>query len=762
MNHPHTHPTLDPVCGMAVDPATSLAAEHGSHAYHFCSARCLERFRADPGAYLATGPAVPPAAGGTGATYTCPMHPDVRSDRPGACPKCGMALEPVVSRPGEEPSGELRQMGRRFRAGLALTLPLFVIAMTEMLPGFPLSHGLSAWLQMLLATPVVLYAGWPFFERGWASILNRSPNMFTLISLGVGSAYLASLAAALFPDLFPDSYRTAEGRLPTYFEAAAVITTLVLLGQVLELRARSRSSDALRALLDLAPPHATRIGGDGVEERVPLAGVEVGDRLRVRPGEKVPVDGSVAEGATHIDESMMTGESMPVAKRPGDAVTGGTVNGLGTFLMIAEKVGARTLLARMVRTVSEAQRSRPPIQRMVDAVAGWFVPAVVLVAGATFAAWLALGPSPAFSHALLAAVSVLIIACPCALGLATPMSIMVAVGRGAQSGILIRDAEALETFERVDTLVVDKTGTLTEGKPRLVAIRPREGRPAHELLALVAGLEQGSEHPLGAAIVEAAREKGLAFGKPAQVHVRPGRGIEGEVDGHSVALGNERLMRERGIAIDNASEHEAQGATIIHVAIDGDYAGLLAVADPIKETTPEALRQLRAEGLAIVMVTGDSRTTSEAVANGLGIDRVEAEVLPDRKGEIIRAMLAKGRCVAMAGDGVNDAAALALASVGIAMGTGTDVAMESAGITLVKGDLLAAARARRLSRATMRNIRQNLFFAFAYNVLGIPLAAGALFPALGLLLTPMIASAAMSLSSVCVIVNALRLHRARL
>jgi len=772
-SHHHAGPAvadanrIDPVCGMTVDEETPHRLRHEGQERLFCSDGCLERFRASPDSFPAGRKPEPPApANGEAVEYTCPMHPEVRSREPGSCPECGMALEPVRPSADEGPSAEALDTARRFRAGFLLSLPVFLLSMGEMLPGFPLPHRLSAWIQMLLASPVVLWAGAPFFARGWASLRNRRPNMFTLVSLGVGSAYLYSLAATLLPGLFPASFRTAHGAVPTYFEAAAVITTLVLLGQWLELGARSRASDAIRALLRLAPQTAIRIGPDGIEAPIPLERVLPGDRLRVLPGAKIPVDGRVAEGAGHVDESMITGESMPVRKGTGDPVTGGTLNGAGTFLMTAERVGAGTLLARMVRMVAEAQRSRAPIQRLADRVSSWFVPAVLAIAAATFLLWMLFGPAPAFGHALAAAVSVMIIACPCALGLATPMSILVAAGRGARAGVLVKNAEALETLERVDTLVVDKTGTLTEGRPALAAVRTSGGFDEARLLGLAASLELGSEHPLGAAIVGAARERGIAPCAPADVSIEPGFGIEGRVGAVRVTLGNERhLVRAGADPAPLAAEAralQAEGATVVYAAVDGSLAGLFAVADPVKASAPEAIRRLEQDGVRIVMVTGDSRATAGAVARRLGIGEFEAEVPPERKGSIVRSLREGGRRVAMAGDGINDAAALALADVGIAMGTGTDVAMESAGITLLRGDLLGAVRARRLSRATMRNIRQNLLFAFLYNVLGIPVAAGALHAAAGLLLSPMLASVAMSLSSVCVILNALRLRKARL
>jgi Cu+-exporting ATPase len=700
--------------------------------------------------------------------YTCPMHPEIVRDGPGSCPICGMALEPRTVTLEQAPSDELLDMSRRFWVSLALTVPLLLAAMAPMagLRLGLLDGRAGRWLELVLATPVVLWGGWPFFVRGWASIVNRSPNMFTLIALGTGVAYLDSVVAVLAPGLFPPSFRDHHGEVGVYFEAAAAIVTLVLLGQVLELRARSRTSSALKALLGLAPSTARRLREGGGEEEVPLERVEVGDRLRVRPGEKVPVDGTVIEGTSAVDESMVTGESLPVAKKAGDRVIGATLNGTGSFIVRAEKVGADTVLARIVRLVSEAQRSRAPIQRLADVVASYFVPAVVVAAVVTFAVWALFGPPPRMAYALVNAVAVLIIACPCALGLATPMSIMVATGRGATAGVLFRNAEALETMERVDTLLVDKTGTLTVGKPRLEAVVTTDGMHEAELLRLAASLEQGSEHPLASAIVAGAGERGVRPVAAAEFASRTGRGVAGVVDGHRVVVGNRALLDETGIQMGplagRAEALRAEGQGIMFVAVDGRVAGLLGVSDPVKPSTPEALRLLRDDGVRIVMVTGDGRVTAEAVARELGLEDVHAEVLPEQKVEIVARLQAEGRVVAVAGDGINDAPALAKAHVGIAMGTGTDVAMESADVTLVKGDLRGIARARRLSRATMRNIRQNLFFAFVYNVLGIPVAAGVLYPSTGLLLNPMIAAAAMSFSSVSVIGSALRLRRAAL
>ncbi len=714
---------------------------------------------------MALEPVTSPAPA-TRTEYTCPMHPEIVRTEPGACPICGMALEPRTVTAEEEISPELVDMTRRFWIGLVLTAPLVALAMSEMLPGQPLEGllggRLHSWIQLVLATPVVLWGGWPFFQRGWASIQNRSPNMFTLIAIGVGVAYGYSVVATLVPGAFPASFRGHGGEVGVYFEAAAVITVLVLLGQVLELRARSRTSIAIKALLGLAPKTARLLRDDGTEEDIPLDRVRPGDRLRVRPGEKVPVDGVVLEGSSAVDESMVTGEPIPVEKATGDRVIGATVNGTGGLVIRAERVGSETLLAQIVRMVSEAQRSRAPIQRLADVVSAYFVPAVVVVAGITFVVWGLIGPEPRLAYALVAAVAVLIIACPCALGLATPMSIMVGTGRGATAGVLIKNAEALEVLEKVDTLLVDKTGTLTEGRPRLTSVVALPGLGEAELLRLAASLERGSEHPLAAAIVAGAQAKGLELAEAKEFRSITGKGVVGTVDGRAVTLGNRKLLDELrldpGRLEERAEVLRRDGQTVMFVAVDGRPAGLLGVADPIKASTPEAIEMLRQDGIRVVMLTGDSRATAEAVARKLGIDRIEAEVLPEQKGEVVRRLQAEGRVVAMAGDGINDAPALAQAQVGIAMGTGTDVAMESAGVTLVKGDLRGIARARRLSRGTMRNIRQNLFFAFIYNALGIPLAAGALYPVFGLLLSPIIASAAMTFSSVSVIGNALRLR----
>jgi len=811
----------DPVCGMTLDPSTSKhTTAYGGRTYYFCSGHCAEKFRANPEVLLQAGPkAMPstptavgllkPAAAGkaaaTGSAYVCPMCPEVRESRPGPCPKCGMALEresplpatrveytcpmhPEIVRPGpgacpicgmtleprnvtaqEEENPELHDMTRRFWVSLVLTAPLLAVAMADMLPGMPvqrvLPSGWLPWLEFLLATPVVVWGGWPFFQRGWASIVNRSTNMFTLIAMGTGVAYGYSLIATAFPQIFPGSFREMGGTPAVYFEAAAAITTLVLLGQVLELRARSRTNAALRALLDLSPKTA-RILREGKEEDIPLEQVKAGDRLRVRPGEKVPVDGVVLEGGSSIDESMITGESVPVGKEAGSKVIGATVNGNGSFIMRAERVGSETLLAQIVQLVSKAQRSRAPIQRLADRVAGWFVPVVIGIAVLTFIVWGLFGPEPRLAHGLVNAVAVLIIACPCALGLATPIAIMVGTGRGATAGVLIKNAEALEILEKVDTLVVDKTGTLTEGKPRVVSIWAVSGQDESELLRWTASLEQGSEHPLASAIVAAAKERKLTIGETQGFRSLTGRGVVGEVDGQQVLAGNEKLLQEMAVSSDalraKAEELRGQGQTVIFVARADRAIGIVGIADPIKSSARQALQDLKADGLRIVMLTGDSRSTAEAVARQLGIADFEAGVLPGDKAEFIEQQHKAGRIVAMAGDGINDAPALAQADVGIAMGTGTDVAMESGGVTLVKGDLTGIVRARKLSRATMRNIRQNLFFAFIYNSLGVPVAAGVLYPFFGLLLSPILAAAAMSFSSVSVITNSLRLRKIEL
>ena len=760
----------DPVCGMQVDPAKAAGmSQDQGQTFYFCSTGCKTKFDANPGQYVSP-PAAPAAQSSHTASdpreYTCPMHPEVRQMGPGACPLCGMALEPVVASLKEDTS-ELDDMTRRFRWSLVVTVPILAFMISDFLPGQPLQHALApawmTWAQFVLATPVVLWGGWPFFVRGWASVVNRHLNMFTLIALGVGAAYGFSVFATFAPAWFPPSFRTHGDQIGVYFEPAAVIVVLVLLGQVLELRARSQTSSAIKTLLGLTPTTARRLDAAGVEQDVPLEHVHVGDRLRVRPGERVPVDGVVLDGATNIDESMVTGEPIPVEKTVTSTVTGGTVNGTGTFVMAAQRVGSDTLLAQIVRLVSEAQRSRAPIQRLADTVAGWFVPIVIVVAVITFAVWALVGPEPRMAHALVNAVAVLIIACPCALGLATPMSIMVGTGRGAEMGVLLRSAEALEVMERIDTVVLDKTGTLTEGKPALTTVEAQPGVDERELLRLVASLERVSEHPLAAAIVQGAEARGIATTGVSDFRSVTGKGVVGVVDGRTVAVGNPALLAEAGAAVEaltvRADALRRDGATVMFVALDGVAAGLLGVADRVKPTTVEAIRALKAEGLRVVMLTGDNRVTAEAVARSVGIDQVEADVLPEQKAQVVKRLQAEGHRVAMAGDGINDAPALAQADVGIAMGTGTDVAMESAGVTLVQGDLRGLLRARRLSRATMRNIRQNLFFAFVYNVLGVPLAAGVLYPAFGLLLSPIIASAAMTFSSVSVIGNALRLRR---
>jgi Cu+-exporting ATPase len=776
-HHPPEPPAAvhDPVCGMTVDPARAKhRAEYAGHSYFFCSAKCREKFDAGPAHYAPS-----PRGGASGAAtftkagdvlWTCPMHPQIVRNGPGNCPICGMALEPMTPTAGDTANPELRDMTRRFWAGVALSVPLLAIAMAEHFdkPALDalLSPRLAVWVQLILGTPAVLWGGWPFFRRGWASIVNRRLNMFTLIALGTGVAYLYSLAAALAPGIFPASFRDPDGQVPLYFEAAAVIVTLVLLGQVLELRARSQTSSAIRALLDLAPKRARRLSEDGSEEDVPLEDIVPGDRLRVRPGEKVPVDGVVLEGHSAVDESMITGESLPAEKTAGDKVTGATVNTTGSFVMRAERVGSDTLLAQIVAMVAEAQRSRAPIQKLVDTVAAWFVPVVVVIALATFVAWSILGPAPAMGFALVNAVAVLIIACPCALGLATPMSIMVGTGRGAGAGVLVKNAEALELMEKIDTLVVDKTGTLTEGKPRLVGVSSITGIDENEVLRLVASLERGSEHPLAAAIVKGAEERGLRLGTAGDFVSETGKGVVGTVDGKRVAVGNKALLTSLGIdpglLPERADALRKDGQGVMLIAVDGQAAGLVAVADPIKESAIGALKALREDHIRVVMLTGDSRTTAQAVGRKLGIDDVVAEVLPDQKASAVKKFQAEGRFVAMAGDGINDAPALAQAQVGIAMGTGADVAMQSAAVTLIKGDLQGIVRARRLSLATMRNIRQNLFFAFVFNALAVPIAAGVLYPFSGLLLNPMIASAAMSMSSVLVVTNALRLRAVRL
>jgi P-type Cu+ transporter len=823
----------DPVCGMTVDPDRAAAQSlHDGKTFYFCCPSCATKFAAAPEKYLDQANATPthsapvqltgiksaqpsppsssratPTKQCAAADYICPMDPGVHQDHPGACPKCGMALElaipsqpatqveytcpmhPQIVRPGpgscpvcgmaleprdaiaaERENPELADMTRRFWISVALSIPILALAMSDMIPGRPLQNTLSpraiAWIELILATPVVLWAGWFFFERGWASIVNRNLNMFTLIALGTGTAFVYSVIAVLFPQIFPSSFRTMGGGVPIYFEAAAAITTLVLLGQVLELRARSRTSSAIRSLLKLSPKSARLVRADGTEIDVPVEHIAAGDLLRVRPGEKVPVDGVITEGESSVDESLMTGESIPVEKSPGARVIGGTVNGTGTFILRADRVGSETLLSQIVRMVSEAQRSRAPVQKLADRVAGYFVPAVILVAILTFIAWAIYGPEPKMAHALLNAVAVLIIACPCALGLATPMAIMVGTGRGALAGILVKSAEALEIFEKVDTLVVDKTGTLTKGRPQVVSVIPAAGWDEKQILRLAATLERGSEHPLAGAILAGAKEGGIDLGDLTDFQSRTGKGVLGKVDGRAAALGNRALFAELNLVIGKLDEIakslEADGVTVMFVAADGAIIGIIGVADPVKSTTAEALAKLHRDGIRIIMLTGDSRATAESVARKLGIDQVRADILPDQKSEIVKQLQAEGHIVAMAGDGVNDAPALSQANVGIAMGTGTDVAMESAGITLLRGDLLGLARARTLSRATMRNIRQNLFFAFVYNSLGVPIAAGVLYPFFGLLLSPILASAAMTFSSVSVITNALRLRKVQL
>ena len=767
---------IDPVCGMKVDtPTKQNRYELNGTPYYFCSARCLGRFKADPDRYLnpqAHDPAVPAPAMGAGpkapqgTIWTCPMHPEIRRDEPGTCPICGMALEPLEPSLQEEANPELIDMSRRFGISAALSLPLVILAMGSELFGWHvLPMRISAWVQLALATPVVLWGGWPFFDRLWASLKTRNLNMFTLIGLGVGVAYGYSLVATLAPQLFPQSLRTMGGLVPVYFEAAAVITTLVLLGQVLELRARSATGKAIRALLGLAPKTARRVS-DGEEEDIPLTDVQVGDLLRVRPGEKVPVDGEVVEGRSSVDESMITGEPVPVEKSAGDTITGATVNGTGSLLMRAERVGKDTMLSQIVRMVAAAQRSRAPIQKLADKVSGWFVPSVVAVSLIAFAAWSLFGPAPPLSHAIVNAIAVLIIACPCALGLATPMSIMVGTGRGATAGVLVKNAEALELMEKIDTLVVDKTGTLTLGKPRLVAVETANGFDEAEVLRLGAALERGSEHPLAAAIVESAEERKLQLSASSDFQSHTGKGVTGTVDERKVALGNAALMKELGIdpsALETqADKRRSEGAGVMFAALDGRLAGLIVAADPVKDSAAEAIAELHQDGIRIVMMTGDNRRTAEAVAHRVGIDEVIAEILPDQKQAKVEQLRKEGRRVAMAGDGINDAPALAAADVGIAMGSGTDVAMESAAITLVKGDLKGIVRARQLSRAVMRNIRQNLFFAFVFNAAGVPIAAGILYPWFQILLSPILAGAAMSLSSVTVIGNSLRLRNVRL
>ncbi len=810
----NVEPVKDPVCGMMVDPLNAAGTyTHREQTYSFCSTHCVKRFASDPDSFLmekyqpsmkketpeetatyicpmcpgveSDKPAACPKCGmalepeiavapGTKTEYVCPMHPEVVQDQPGSCPKCGMALEPREVSLEEDENPELQDMTRRFWIGLGLTLPVFLLAMSEMIPGQPVQQLLSpfviTWGQWILATPVVLWCGWPFFQRAWASLVNRSLNMFTLIALGTGTAYGYSTVATLAPGIFPDAFRGEGGEVAVYFEAAAVIIVLVLLGQVLELRARSQTGSAIKALLGLAPKTARRMGEDGSEEDIPVKEVQPGDMLRIRPGEKIPIDGVVLEGQSAVDEAMITGEAIPIEKSAGAPVTGGTVNGTGTLVMRVERVGRDTVLAQIVRMVGEAQRSRAPIQRMADLVAGYFVPVVVLISVLTFVIWAFLGPEPRLAHALVNAVAVLIIACPCALGLATPMSIMVGTGRGATAGVLMKHAEALEQMEKVNTLVVDKTGTLTEGKPRLMSMVSISDLNEDDLLQLVASLERNSEHPLASAIVNAANDKGLELWEAQGFQSQTGKGVTGNVQGNKMALGTQKFLEEEyqvnpktfGELANKAEDMRRDGQTVMFVAIDHRAVGIVGVADPVKASTPEAIRLLHEEGIQIVMVSGDHQQTARAVAQKLGIDEVKAEVLPEQKSQIINQLQEQGKIVAMAGDGINDAPALAQAHVGIAMGTGTDVAMESAGITLVKGDLRGIARARRLSQATMRNIRQNLFFAFFYNAIGVPIAAGILYPVFGILLSPMIAAAAMTFSSVSVITNALRLRTVRL
>ena len=764
----------DPVCGMKVKIAGAKnTTVHEGHTYYFCNPKCLQKFTAEPDRYLKPAEAAPAPPVAAGTIFTCPMHPEIRQVGPGSCPICGMALEPAEVSLDQGPNEELLDMTRRLWIGGALAVPVVALDMGSHLFDLHrlLPHGMTGWLLLALSTPVVLWAGWPFFVRGWQSVRTRNLNMFTLIALGTGTAWLYSVVATVAPGLFPPSLRGADGSMPVYFEPAAVIVVLVLVGQVLELRARDVTGGAIKALLGLAPRVALRVGTQGQDSgggdsEVAIEAIAVGDRLRVRPGEKVPVDGVVTEGRSAVDESTITGEPMPVTKEAGAKVIGGTVNTSGTFVMRAERVGADTMLARIVRMVSEAQRSRAPIQRLADVVAGWFVPTVIAVALLAFVAWMIWGPSPAFSYALLAAVSVLIIACPCALGLATPMSIMVGVGRGAASGILIRNADALERLEKVDTLVVDKTGTLTIGRPEVTSIESLGAMPDVEILKLAASLERGSEHPIATAILVAARQRGTVLATVSEFDSPSGKGVTGTLEGRHLLLGNAGFLTERGVYADEAERRadtlRESGATVVLLAVDGRVEGLIAVSDPVKETTPAALRELRQAGIRLVMLTGDNPRTAAAVAKGIGIDEVEAGVLPEGKARVIQRLKAEGRVVAMAGDGVNDAPALAAADVGIAMGTGTDVAIESAGVTLVKGDLLGIAKARRLSQATMSNIRQNLFFAFVYNVAGVPIAAGLLYPLFGVLLSPVVAAAAMALSSVSVIANALRLRRLKM
>ena len=757
----------DPVCGMTVDPRTALYRQsHHGWTYYFCSRACQSKFSADPATYLGAATAATPAI--EGAAYTCPMHPEIRQAGPGSCPICGMALEPILAAVDAGPSPELADMARRFWIGLSLSIPVIALAMGSHLIKLPLwfSPTRSNWIQLLLATPVVLWAGWPFFVRGWRSVVTRNLNMFTLIAMGTGVAWVYSAVATIWPGIFPATFRGPDGAVAVYFEAAAAITVLVLLGQVLELRAREQTSGAIRALLDLAPKTARRVADDGRDEDVPLDAIAVGNRLRVRPGEKVPVDGVLVEGRSSIDESLVTGESMPVTKEQGARLIAGTLNQSGSFVMRAERVGRDTMLAQIVQMVAAAQRSRAPIQRLADQVSKWFVPAVIVVAVVAFVAWATFGPEPRFAFGLVAAVTVLIIACPCALGLATPMSIMVSVGRGALAGVLIKNAEVLERMERVDTLVVDKTGTLTEGKPTVVGVGATPDLREAEVLRLAASVERASEHPLARAVVEASAARGIALSEAADFDSRAGKGVRGTVAGHKIVLGSREFLEEigaRSTALEAQAERWRQdGATVVYLAIDGQACGIIAIADPLKPSTPDALKTLRADGVRVVMLTGDNATTAAAVARRLGITEIEAGVLPAQKSAVVEKLRRQGRIVAMAGDGINDAPALAAAEVGIAMGTGTDVAMESAGVTLLKGDLNGIVRTRRLSAATMRNIRQNLFFAFIYNAAGVPIAAGALYPTFGILLSPVIAAAAMAFSSVSVVGNALRLRHVRL
>ena len=754
---------IDPVCGMSVDPKKAKhQTDYHGQTYYFCAAGCKSKFVANPAKYLAAEKPVEPVV--AGAIYTCPMHPQIQQVGPGTCPICGMALEPMVVTAESGPNHELIDMTRRFWIGLALAIPVLILEMGGHVMGLTMLLGqqLSNWIQLVLATPVVWWAGWPFFERGWQSLKTRNLNMFTLIAMGVGVSWIYSVIATLIPNIFPAAFRAMDGAVAVYFEAAAVITVLVLVGQVLELRARDQTSGAIKALLGLAPKTARRIGADGQEQEVALEHVGIGDLLRVRPGEKVPVDGEITEGHSALDESMVTGESMPVNKDVGAKVIGSTLNASGSFVMRAEKIGSETMLARIVQMVANAQRSRAPIQRLADQVSGWFVPAVIGAAVLAFAAWSIFGPEPRFTYGLVAAVAVLIIACPCALGLATPMSIMVGVGRGAQAGVLIRDAEALERLEKIDTIVIDKTGTLTEGKPSVTSIVTVTGQSENDVLRLAASVEQASEHPLAAAVVKAAKQRKLELAKVMGFDAPSGKGAIGMVERKRLAIGNSKFMGELNIAVTELSAKaealRGEGATAVYVAINGKIAGVIAIADAVKATTPDALAALRQAGIRIVMLTGDNRTTADAIAKRLGITEVEADVLPDMKADVVSKLKAQGRVVAMAGDGVNDAPALAAADVGIAMGTGTDVAMESAGVTLLRGDLIGIIRARNLSKAVMGNIRQNLFFAFIYNTAGVPIAAGVLYPVFGILLSPMIAAAAMALSSVSVIGNALRLR----